>query len=52
MKENLGAINLPFRPFVANLRQLLRLDTIRFITGRPRKQKPPDPTPLLPGWTS
>ena len=50
MKENLGTINLPFRSFVANLRNLLQMPSIRNITGRPPKSKPPDPTLLLPGF--
>lgn len=50
MKENLGAINLPFRSFVANLRNLLQMPGIRNISGRPPKPKPPDATLLLPGF--
>ena len=50
MKENLGTINLPFRSFVANLRNLLQMPSIRDITGRPPKSKPPDSTLLLPGF--
>ena len=49
MKENLGTLHRPFRTFVAELRELLRMPAIRFLTGRPKKKKPPDPTPLLPG---
>ena len=40
-----------FRPFVANVRELLRLERTRFISGRPRKRKPPDLTALLPGFS-
>ena len=50
MKENFAAINLPFRTFVANLRTLLGMTAIRFITGRPPKRAPPCLTPLLPGF--
>ena len=50
MKENLGAINLPFRSFVGNLRVLLGMRAIRWITGRPPKRTPPEVTPLLPGF--
>ena len=50
MKDSLGEIVESFRPFVANVRELLRLERTRFISGRPRKRKPPDPTPLLPGF--
>lgn len=50
MKDSLGEIVESFRPFVANVRELLRLERTRFISGRPRKRKPPDRTPLLPGF--
>ena len=50
MKENFDAVHRPFRTFVAELRELLLLPAIRFITGRPKKKKPPDPTPILPGF--
>ena len=50
MKDSLGEIVESFRPFVANVRELLRLERTRFISGRPRKRKPPDLTPLLPGF--
>ena len=50
MKENFAAINLPFRTFVANLRALLGMTAIRFITGRPSKRAPPCLPPLLPGF--
>ena len=52
MKENLGAINRAFRSYVANLRQLLPLDTIRFIGGRPQKRQPSDLPPSSPAGTS
>ena len=50
MKENLGEIVSAFRPYVANIRELLDIDRPRFISGRPRK-KPPDDAlqPHLPG---
>lgn len=51
MKDNFGALNLPFRPYVANLRELLRMTAIRCITGRPPKRRPPSLTPLLPGFS-
>ena len=51
MKENFGALTLPFRSYVANLRELLRMTAIRCITGRPPKRKPPSLTPLLPGFS-
>ena len=50
MKDSLGEIVESFRPFVANVRVLLRLERTRFISGRPRKRKPPDLTELLPGF--
>ena len=50
MKDSLGEIVEGFRPFVANVRELLRLERTRFISGRPRKRKPPDLTALLPGF--
>ena len=50
MKENFGALNLPFRSYVANLRELLRMTAIRCITGRPPKRRPLGLTPLLPGF--
>ena len=50
MKDSLGEIVESFRPFVANVRELLRLDRTRFISGRPRKRKPPDMTAILPGF--
>lgn len=50
MKENLGAINFPFRSFVANLRNLLQMPSIRNITGRPPKTQPATLTLLLPGF--
>ena len=51
MNDNFGALNLPFRSYVANLRELLRMTAIRCITGRPKKRKPPSLTPLLPGFS-
>ena len=51
MKDSLGEIVERFRPFVANVRELLRLERTRFISGRPRKRKPPDMTALLPGFS-
>ena len=50
MKDSLGEIVESFRPFVANVRTLLKMDRIRFISGRPRKQKPPDGSMMLPGF--
>ena len=51
MKDSLGEIVESFRPFVANVRELLRLESTRFISGRPKKRKPPDLTALLPGFS-
>ena len=51
MKDSLGEIVGSFRTFVANVRELLRLERTRFISGRPRKRKPPDLTALLPGFS-
>ena len=50
MKDSLGEIVESFRPFVANVRELLRLERTRFISGRPRKRKPPGQTDFLPGF--
>ena len=50
MKETLHQIVESFRPFVANVRELLKLGRCVYICGRPRKAKPPDRTPLLPGF--
>ena len=50
MRDSLGLIVEGFRPFVANVRALLEAEKTRYITGRPRKAKPPDPTPFLPGF--
>ena len=50
MRDSLGEIVESFRPFVANVRELLRLERTRFISGRPRKRKPPDLTAPLPGF--
>lgn len=49
MKDSLGEIIESFRTFVANVRELLRMERTRFISGRPRKHKPPDMAPYLPG---
>ena len=49
MKDSLGRIVEGFRPFVANVRALLEAEKTRYIAGRPRKAKPPDATPFLPG---
>ena len=50
MKDSLGEIIESFRPFVANVRELLRMERTRFISGRSRKRKPPDLTAFLPGF--
>ena len=50
MKDSLGEIVGCFRPFVANVRELLRMRRVKYISGRPRKRKPPDMTPMLPGF--
>ena len=50
MRDSLGEIVEGFRPFVANVRELLRLERTRFISGRPRKRKPPDRAAFLPGF--
>ena len=52
MKDSLGEIVESFRPFVANVRELLRMERTRFISGRPRKHRPPDKTAFLPGFTA
>ena len=49
MKDSLGEIAERFRPYVANVRELLRMERTRYISGRPRKRKPPDLGPYLPG---
>ena len=51
MKDSLGEIVESFRPFVANVRELLRMERTRFISGRPRKRKPPDLAAFLPGFS-
>ena len=51
MKDTLHEIVERFRPFVTNVRELLRLVHLAYISGRLRKAKPPDLTPLLPGFT-
>ena len=51
MKDTLHEIVERFRPFVTNVRELLRLVHPAYNSGRPRKVKPPDLTPLLPGFT-
>ena len=51
MKDNQQAVLLRFRPLVSNIRTLLSLTHPRYITGRPRKEKPPDLTPLLPNFS-
>lgn len=50
MKDRLGEIVENFRPFVANVRALLRMECTKYVSGRPRKRKPPDRTPFLPGF--
>ena len=50
MKDSLGEIVESFRPFVANVRELMRMERTRFISGRPKKRKPPDLAALLPGF--
>ena len=50
MRDSLGEIVEGFRPFVASVRELLRLERTRFISGRPRKRRPPDPAAFLPGF--
>lgn len=50
MRDSLGEIVEGFRPFVANIRELLKLRRVKYISGRPRKKKPPDTAPLLPGF--
>ena len=52
MKDSLGEIVESFRPFVANVRELLRMEHTSFISGRPKKRKPPDRTAFLPGFTA
>ena len=51
MKDNQQAVLLRFRTLVSNIRTLLSLTHPRYITGRPRKEKPPDLTPLLPNFS-
>ena len=50
MRDSLGEIVHSFRTFVANVRELLRMERTRFISGRPKKRKPPDLTASLPGF--
>ena len=50
MKDSLGEIVESFRPFVANVRELLKMRRVKYISGRPRKKKPPDMMPMLPGF--
>lgn len=50
MKDSLGEMVASFRPFVANVRELLKMRRVKYISGRPRKRKPPDMTPMLPGF--
>lgn len=50
LKDNLNKVITTFRPLVANIRTLLRLEKLRFISGRPKKKKPPDFTDYLPGF--
>lgn len=52
MKDSLGEIVESFRPFVANVRELLRMERTSFISGRPKKRRPPDRTAFLPGFTA
>jgi len=49
-RDSLGDIVESFRPFVANVRELPRMERTRLISGRPRKRKPPDLTAPLPGF--
>ena len=51
MKDNQQKVLLRFRTFVSNIRSLLALDHTRYMTGRPRKEKPPAPTLSLPNFT-
>ena len=37
--------------FSALKRDLFALDPTRYMTGRPRKEKPPDPTLFLPNFS-
>ena len=50
MKDTLHEIVEGFRPFVANVRELLKLERCAYISGRPRKAKPPNRTAFLPGF--
>ena len=50
MRDSLGEIVEGFRPFVASVRVLLRLERTRFISGRPRKRRPTAPAAFLPGF--
>ena len=50
MKDALHEIVKSFRPFVANLRELLKMEHPAYISGRPRKAKPHDKTAWLPGF--
>ena len=52
MKDSLGEIVESFRTFVSNVRELLRMERTRFISGRPRKRRPPDLTAFLPGFSA
>ena len=51
MEDSLGEIVGSFRPFVANVRELLRMERTTCLSGRPRKRSPPDRTAILPGFT-
>ena len=52
MMDSIGKIVESFRHFVANVSELLRMERTRFISGRPRKRKPPDMTAFLPGFSA
>ena len=51
MKDNQQAVPSASAPLSSNIRTLLSLTHPRYITDRPRKEKPPDPTPLLPNFS-
>ena len=50
MRDSLGEVVGNFRTFVANVRELLRMERTRYISGRPKKRRPPDMTAFLPGF--
>ena len=50
MRDSLSEIAESFRPFAANVREILKMWRTRFISVRQRKRKPTGLTALLPGF--